>query len=447
MDLKFDLELSGNDDYGIHGRKEEKCYTGICVLDNEVIETYNCSYACLNEINDCYYWGELCKTKKCKKYSWKISSESACVELNVINKWRNTEMVKYMKDFGVIPLKHIIPKNQNCKEGYKKCGKINENDDYLCLTEDSECPINSLIIKPNNITPTGNYNYKSYKLGSNYLFYTNEKIEGYIATNLLVNFDKENTPQNYEIIDRDSIANFSIYNPLVSFRWYEHPSEAYLNLVNFKFNYTYQEMLKMQEDLKERNQIYSKENLEAMNLEVLKYKYILMGFGIAACSAFVGTIVYFIPIYGAIFECGDRCSCCTCDLCIDMTPMKRIIHLYLGSFPTVCLPFVSFILTIIKKITYNKYSSMKYINEYDSSEKFQESIMYNDMQFICLIIAIFFIIAYPILVKITSPKSDKNDNLLSSLKKTNNNNKICTELTPSGQTNCDGFQGETPYYA
>ena len=407
----------------------------MCVLDNEIIETFNCSYACLYEKKDCYNKEELCRTKKCKEVNWQSSNNNACVQTNIIHKWRNTEIDKHKNWFRVIPLQNIIPENQNCKKGYKKCGKINENGDYLCLTEDYKCPINSLIIKPNNITPTGNYNYTSYKLGSNYLFYTNENIEGYIAEDLLVNFDKENAPQNYEIIDRDSIDNFSIYNPFVFFEPDEHPSEAYLNLVNFKLNFSYQEMLKMQEDFEEREKIYGEENLKQMNLEVGKYKDILMGFGVAAFSTFFVTIVFFLPIYGSCYKCGEGCSCCNCDLCRDMNPMKRIVHLYLASFPTIYLSFVSFIFTLIKKITYIKYSSMKYINEYEYNSKFQESIKYNDMQIICLLIAKIFIISYPILVIKISPKSDKKDNLLNYLKQTNNNDKICTELTNPEQTN------------
>ena len=58
---------------------------------------------------------------------------------------------------------HIIPNDGNCTSGYKKCGIVNNNKDYLCLKEDFDCPINSIIIQSNNITP-GN-EYKSYEFG------------------------------------------------------------------------------------------------------------------------------------------------------------------------------------------------------------------------------------------------------------------------------------------
>ena len=423
MDLKFGEELPYNDNYGIAGNKEERCYIGSCITETEIIKTYNCSYACLHEIRDCYNGEELCRQKKCDENRWATSSISACITYNIINKWRNTEMIKSVKSFGVYPLKQIIPKNGNCQEGYKKCGKINENDDYLCLSEDYDCPINSIIIKLNDNPPSSKYRYTSYKLGNNYLFYTNENINGYIVTDLLVNFDNNRKPsENYAIIDIDSIINFLLYNPLVTFRSYNYPSEAYLNQANFVFNYTYQEMKKKQEEFLERIQLYTKDDIEIMNLEVEKYKYLLMGFSIASFAVFFLTAFYFLPIY----NCGEGCSKCKCSFCKNLTPIKIIIHLYLAFLPTISFCIVDFIFTIQKMMIFNKYLSMKYINEYKNTIYLEKSINFNYRIFICLLIALAITIIYPILVKITSPKIYNDENIvLDPLKKENNETNNC----------------------
>lgn len=77
---------------------------------------------------------------------------------------------------------HIIPNDGNCKSGYKKCGIINYDEDYLCLKEDYDCPINSIIIKSKNETP--GIDYTSYAFGDKYFFFTNKKINN----NLLMDF-------------------------------------------------------------------------------------------------------------------------------------------------------------------------------------------------------------------------------------------------------------------
>ena len=59
----------------------------------------------------------------------------------------------------------IVPKDINYTSGYKKCGIVNDEQDYLCLKNEYDCPINSIIINSSRELPGEDYH--SYKLGDN----------------------------------------------------------------------------------------------------------------------------------------------------------------------------------------------------------------------------------------------------------------------------------------
>ena len=186
MSLNFGSELSNNDDYGSLGNIKNRCYLGECVINFIKKATYNCSLACLNKINNCYDGENLCDTKECEE-SWWYGKNKACHEFNRIKIWKNTQMKKYNKTFEVNRYSHIIPNDGNCKSGYKKCGIVNDAEDYLCLKEESDCPINSIIIKPKNELPDSDY--KSYQFGDQFIFISNKKINNYFITDISIIYD------------------------------------------------------------------------------------------------------------------------------------------------------------------------------------------------------------------------------------------------------------------
>ena len=175
VDLNFGSELMDTDDYGSINYTRNICYLGKCLINFKRKSTYNCSLSCLNDIKNCYDGENLCDTFECEEeYRWSDKNK-ACHEFNRIKIWKNTQIKKLNKTFEVIRYSDIIPNNGNCKSGYKKCGIINNDKDYLCLKEEYDCPINSVIIKPNNEAPDSDY--KSYKLGENFIFFSNKKIK------------------------------------------------------------------------------------------------------------------------------------------------------------------------------------------------------------------------------------------------------------------------------
>lgn len=446
MDIDFGPDLIKTSDYGSIGTIKDICYLGYCYINYNKTLTYNCSLACLNSLEICFKNENKCEMQKCQTTSSSFrEKDSACHEFNRISKWRDTQTVKNIVEYDVNRYAHIIPKNGTCKEGYKKCGKINENQDYLCLKEDENygCPINDIIIKSDNQS-LGSY-YRSFQLGNKYIFISNNKTDNYLITNLAISLDTETNKKNYEIIDKDYYSNLLIYNPYISYDSSKKPVLVYLNAVQFKLNYTYEDMLKYQEIYKEKNKIYTKEKIEELNLEVEKYKTALKGIGIAAFSSHFIISFYFLFFYIAGYACGNKCPC-NCILCYDITPMKRLVHFYLAYFSQIVFSFLSFSFTIVKKITYNNILSMEYINEYRNSESsssrnkesndyLSSSILSNNAQFIVLLMSVIIIVLYPILIIFTPPNNYYENSVVKSNKyKTKKNkiknNYISNELTP-----------------
>ena len=446
LDMDFGTDLIETSDYGTEETFEDICYLGNCDINNNKIETYNCSLACLNSLEICFNNENKCEKKECQTTpSWNKTNNSACNGFDRISKWRDTQIFKNIVKYDVNRYAHIIPKNGTCIAGYQKCGKINENEDYLCLIEDEKygCPINDIIIKSDNQS-LGPY-YRSFQLGDKYIFISNNKTDNYLITNLAISLN-ETSKKNYEIIDKDNFSNVLIYNPYFLYNSSKNPELVYLNAVQFKLDYTYEDMLQYQEKYKERK-IYTKEKIEELNLEVEKYKTALKGIGVEALAFHFFISFYFLFIYSGIYGCGNKCPC-NCILCYDITPMKRVVHFYIAYSSQIVSSFLSFFFTIAKKITYNNILSMKYINEYrnstssssrdkESNDYLSSSILFNNAQFIVLLISIILIVLYPILIKLTSPKnyyeyseakSNKNKTKNNTTK--NNDNDISNELIP-----------------
>ncbi len=197
MDMDFGTDLKDKSSYGSIGTIKDICYLGYCYTNYTKKVTYNCSLACLNELEICFNNENKCETKDCET-SWYSKKDSACHEYNRISKWRNTQTVKNIAKYDVNRYAQIIPKNGTCKKGYQKCGKINENEDYLCLKEDEKfgCPINDIIIKSVNQS-LGPY-YRSFQLGDKYIFISNNKTDNYLIKDLAISLDTDKS-ENYEM--------------------------------------------------------------------------------------------------------------------------------------------------------------------------------------------------------------------------------------------------------
>ena len=108
----------------------------------------------------------------------------------------------------------------------------------------------------------------------------------------------------------------------------------------------------------------------------------------------------------------------------DFSPIKNVFGFYIIGIPILVMLIYSFILTLMKKIAYNKLSSMECLEEYKNltkfiSEKkyhseddydyyydernitydfFEKSVTYNNAQFILILLTIILLILYPLLI-------------------------------------------------
>ena len=135
-------------------------------------------------------------------------------------------------------------------------------------------------------------------------------------------------------------------------------------------NFTYEQMMKTQGIIDRKKETYTKEKLDELNSEVFQHKTLLFAFGIAIFfPAGVLTIIIF-AIYCDCDSNGHDCICYFCEkedcLCrySNSSPIDFVIGFYMIGIPILVMLIYSFILTIKKKITYNKLSSMECIEEY-----------------------------------------------------------------------------------
>ena len=76
-----------------------------------------------------------------------------------------------------------VLKNEECKNGYKKCGKLDDMDNYLCVPEGEECPITDVIVSNKERDDLKDYNFSV--IDDKYFYYTN-KADKQIITKLKV---------------------------------------------------------------------------------------------------------------------------------------------------------------------------------------------------------------------------------------------------------------------
>ena len=401
-DIEFGKELENKSDYNSSIEIKNLCYLGKCILESNSIPINNCSKACFEQSKVCFFGEEECLENECQ-ISYRRYYESECHEFNRIKKWRDTEILKDSKIFEFIPYTQIKTKDEICDKGYRKCGKINEEEDFLCLKEDYsdfKCPINKIVILPNNKTPSDNFNYKNYKIGDKNVLITNEHTDDYLISDLFINFGADHDDSNFQLIDKDSYLNFSKYNNISLEWWRKSSSIAKLNAVQYHSDFTVKEMRKNQESFNEKNELYSKEKIEEMNLKANRCNGLLLTFGI--CE-----LAYFILFVNCMMACcfGDK------NRDNKFIPMKYVILFYIVLSPFILLSMISFIITTYKIFVYNKLSSMKYINEFKNFSSKNKSylgilIYYNKAQFINLLIILLIIIFYPIIIKKTTVKKN-----------------------------------------
>ena len=228
------------------------CYVGICnyykkkiasdcdgfgmcidasysVSDGSSKAPASCSENCRNNIIEC----NQCKNDNKEKYVFTCEhhessnkKEGSCIQLNLVNLWKGL----YFKhetnnDYNIF---NAVLSGESCPEGYKKCGKLDEEyGNILCSKNSEKCPINLITHDENEINQYLHYTSVTFNDGSK-LFYTNEATEtGIIAKDIYFDLNSNNNNE-CKILDSISIGNLISDNNLPSNNNFNGVNNAYL---------------------------------------------------------------------------------------------------------------------------------------------------------------------------------------------------------------------------
>jgi len=87
--------------------------------------------------------------------------------------------------------------NEECKSGFKKCGKLDDMGNYLCMPENEECPINDIISSRTKREDLENKNYSFIMVNDKYLYYSNQEVDKPVISKFKVVEGKLCTDRTY----------------------------------------------------------------------------------------------------------------------------------------------------------------------------------------------------------------------------------------------------------
>ena len=145
-----------------------------CIHDKDVEYTDENSEVGINLVN----FG-LCTSMSSQK-------TNGCIDINSVNKknlisWGKGKFCSKKYNTSEFELKgyllylnHSVLEEEECEKGYKKCGKLDDFGNYLCIEENDECPINDIKVTNSRDEEYEKLNYSYIIINDNkYLYYTN----------------------------------------------------------------------------------------------------------------------------------------------------------------------------------------------------------------------------------------------------------------------------------
>ena len=73
----------------------------------------------------------------------------------------------------LLMLNNSVLETEECEKGYKKCGKLDDIGNYLCVKEYDDCPINDIKVTNSKRSDLENLNYSYILINNKYLYYSN----------------------------------------------------------------------------------------------------------------------------------------------------------------------------------------------------------------------------------------------------------------------------------
>ena len=198
---------------GLTGRLILDCYSGTCPVeyyyydssseslsyDYDFVLDFSSSKQCSQENNkekclcDDSYDGKIGYCSK--KYDNNYEDGKFCYADNVIYFWKGKKYEIYKKEVFTY-YKNAVSKDEECPPERKFCGYIDDQENKLCISSNSSCPINYISENKSN----ENLNYQTVIIGNKTFYYTFDEdisqntkiIAGLVAdSDLYLNYDNE----------------------------------------------------------------------------------------------------------------------------------------------------------------------------------------------------------------------------------------------------------------
>lgn len=136
------------------------------------------------------YTHNICKCTHDNSYI----ANSFCHADNIIYNWKKYyyKRIKASDGYELNYLNSAVPADQNCPNGTRKCGILDELGNKLCFPDSLPCPINYVTLNSSD----KKYNYTEYTIDNITIYYTNEATEDgrvlggfYVDSDLMINYN------------------------------------------------------------------------------------------------------------------------------------------------------------------------------------------------------------------------------------------------------------------
>jgi len=440
-----------NDNLGITGKLILDCHIGYCTQEifHEVYKIYcdddndcyegneswteyikiidhNCSEQCYEKgENDCrcdkpYDEIGICERKKDDKYI----EGKICYADNEIYFWKGKKY-KILNISNFSCLNDIILKNEECPEGKKNCGIIDDNENKLCIKSNLKCPINYLSEqKLSN-------DFSSVLIGDKTFYYGNDNttkrkiIAGlFVDSDLLLNDDSDKK----DIIDNYTISGFlednqNLYKDInLGYNPYEtndidKKGKSYLRIIYNERNIDLISLRNRRDKLNSYNEI----NNNSLNTLYNKINVIIV----------LGILSYFSLLLVFIHFISDQYKICK-DGAFDEDKRKLsggYICLFVIIFGLVLTPLIFGCINISKV---NNIESINHIEDYSTFKNL--NIAFIIIGFSLIVFFIVYVALLPIKCcdELKEEKNNENENIDKNINSTTFDNKIHQSYVDTG---------------
>ena len=223
--------------------------------------------------------------------------------------WKGISLYATESDVSYLSLlyNNSVSKEEQCEDGYKQCGILDTVGNILCLPNDSECPINDIIITNSLSIPNEFINYTNINTiqinENNVLHYTNEGINKPIVVDFRLsqkmpclkdnidNCESNKGDGRFKLLDQMNFYTFYDENDLF---WRDDKVDRYDKNINNKSIYLYyREYIGYDKNcIRNNKDFFMKSNYFKQSKAVRKLVIVVLSFSLVAMF-FVPVLIWF----------------------------------------------------------------------------------------------------------------------------------------------------------